>query len=151
MRLSFCTSRQLAALAVAVTASIAGAQSSTRPDSAAIRRDVGYLASDALAGRLTGTAGNDSAASYLARRYRALGLRALSPQYLQRFVARPAAHSGQTIELPTQNVFAVLPGRDPALRGQYVVIGAHFDHLGRSTDGALDSDDKTGVRKGADD
>jgi hypothetical protein len=31
------------------------------------------------------------------------------------------------------------------------VIGAHFDHLGRSTEGALDPEDKTGVRKGADD
>ncbi len=31
---------------------------------------------------------------------------------------------------PARNVVAVLPGRDPALRGQYVVIGAHNDHDG---------------------
>jgi peptidase M28-like protein len=31
---------------------------------------------------------------------------------------------------PGRNVVAVLPGRDPALRGQYVAIGAHNDHVG---------------------
>ena len=31
---------------------------------------------------------------------------------------------------PARNVVAVLPGSDPALRGQYVAIGAHNDHVG---------------------
>jgi hypothetical protein len=31
---------------------------------------------------------------------------------------------------PAQNVVAILPGSDPALRGQYVAIGAHNDHDG---------------------
>src|SRR5581483_316511 len=52
--------------------------------------------------------------------------------------------------LPTQNVFAALPGSDPALRGEYIVVGAHFDHLGYSTDGALDPDVHA-LRLGADD
>jgi aminopeptidase YwaD len=29
------------------------------------------------------------------------------------------------------NVIGILPGRDPALAGESVVIGAHYDHLGR--------------------
>lgn len=33
-------------------------------------------------------------------------------------------------EFPTRNVLAVLPGADPARRGQYVLIGAHNDHVG---------------------
>src|SRR5262245_53492375 len=45
------------------------------PDTASMSRDVRFLASDALEGRLTGTAGNDSAAAYIARRFRTLGLR----------------------------------------------------------------------------
>jgi aminopeptidase YwaD len=120
-------------------------------DSMAIRRDVEYLASPALAGRLTGTPGNDSAAAYIARRYQALGLRALAPNYQQHFVARPPAHGGPSPSWPTENVFAVLPGRDPALSNQYVVVGAHFDHLGTSTEGALDPDARSAVRRGADD
>ena len=31
---------------------------------------------------------------------------------------------------PSFNVVAVVPGRDPALRGQFVAFGAHYDHLG---------------------
>jgi acetylornithine deacetylase/succinyl-diaminopimelate desuccinylase-like protein len=140
-----------ALVGLALLPQLSSAQQTTKPDSAAIRRDIEYLASDALQGRLTGTLGNDSAAAYLARRYAQLHLVSLAPQYQQRFVARPATHAREPVALPTQNVFAVLPGNDPRLAGQYVVIGAHFDHLGRSREGALDPDDTTGVRLGADD
>lgn len=140
-------------LGACLPSSAAFAENGTCPtcaDSTAIRRDVNYLASDALQGRLTGTPGNDSAAAYIARRYSALKLRALAPGYMQPFVARPVTKNAPPPELRTQNVFALLRGRDPRLRGQYVVIGAHFDHLGRSTEGALDPD-TVAVRKGADD
>lgn len=140
-----------AALAAACHTTSPAPQTAPAPDSLAIRRDIEYLASPALGGRLTGTAGNDSAAAFLGRRYAALHLRELAPQYLQRFTARPPAHAGVSPSLPTQNAFALLPGSDPALRGQYVVIGAHFDHLGTSTDGALDPEARNAVRLGADD
>src|SRR5436190_1728589 len=119
-------------------------------DSATIAADVAYLASPVLAGRLIGTPGNDSAAAYIARRYQMLGLQALSNGYRQPFVAHPPVRDGPRPSIATQNVFAVIPGRDAALRGEYVVIGAHFDHLGASTDGALDPEVR-GVRRGADD
>ena len=107
---------------------------SLAPDSLLIRRDIEYLASPALAGRMTGTPGNDSAAAYLARRYAAIGSSAAVPGYLQRFDARPPAHNGAMVSLPTQNVFGVVRGTDPALRNEYIVVGAHFDHLGANTD-----------------
>jgi hypothetical protein len=31
---------------------------------------------------------------------------------------------------PGRNVVAILPGSDPALKGQYVAVGAHNDHIG---------------------
>ncbi|HEU4699372.1 MAG TPA: M28 family peptidase [Gemmatimonadales bacterium] len=34
------------------------------------------------------------------------------------------------VEHPARNVVAILPGSDPKLRGQYVAIGAHNDHVG---------------------
>ena len=34
------------------------------------------------------------------------------------------------VEFPARNVVAILPGSDPALKGQYVAIGAHNDHVG---------------------
>jgi hypothetical protein len=124
------------------------------PDSAAVLRDVAYLASEALAGRGTGTPGNDSAAAYLARRYAALGLQpAAGGSFLQPFTARSAAmaHAGRAGGLATNNVVALLPGTDPALRGQYVVVGAHFDHLGRSPESARDPEAGDAIRNGADD
>jgi hypothetical protein len=122
-------------------------------DSAVIHDDIAYLASDRLEGRLTGTAGNDSAAAYIARQYARLGLRQGSPEYLQKFVARSAAdaHAGITNGRPTQNVVAILPGSDPRFAGQYIVIGAHFDHLGRDSQFALDPEAKDAIRNGADD
>ena len=127
--------------------------SAARADSTRIRRDIEFLASEALAGRATGSPGNDTAAAYAARRYAALGLQPTSPGYRQPFTARSAmlAHSGGPTELPTQNVVAFLSGTDPALRGQVVVVGAHIDHLGRSTAGALDPDARDAIRNGADD
>lgn len=40
------------------------------------------------------------------------------------------------VELPSdyaRNVVAIIPGSDPALKGQYVAIGAHNDHVGITT------------------
>jgi hypothetical protein len=34
---------------------------------------------------------------------------------------------------PARNVIGLIPGSDPALRGQYVVFGAHNDHVGFTT------------------
>lgn len=125
------------------------------PDAGRLRSDIAWLADDRREGRATGTAGNDSAAVWLARRHAALGLRPLpgGDSYLQRFVARSAqmAHAGTPDGAATQNVLALVPGRDPSLRGEYVVIGAHFDHLGRSPAGALDPEARDAIRNGADD
>jgi hypothetical protein len=48
-----------------------------------------------------------------------------------RFTERPA---------PTRNVVAILPGSDPALRGEYVAVGAHSDHVGYRVTGPVDHD-----------
>ncbi|NUR35099.1 MAG: M28 family peptidase, partial [Gemmatimonadaceae bacterium] len=120
-----------------------------------ILHDIAWLADDRVEGRGTGTAGNDSAAAWLARRHAALGVRPLGDRagYVQVFTARSAqmAHAGQAEGVTTRNVLGLIPGRDPALRGEYVVIGAHFDHLGRSAANAMDPEARDAVRNGADD
>ncbi len=47
------------------------------------------------------------------------------------FTRQPAA---------ARNVVAIIPGGDPALRGQYIAIGAHPDHVGIRPGGGLDHD-----------
>jgi hypothetical protein len=43
------------------------------------------------------------------------------------------------VPAPARNVVAILTGSDPAVRGQYVAIGAHNDHVGYEI-GAVDHD-----------
>jgi len=45
-----------------------------------------------------------------------------------------------TIQAPARNVVAILRGSDPKLRGEYVALGAHNDHLGLRRAGPLDHD-----------
>jgi aminopeptidase YwaD len=40
-------------------------------------------------------------------------------------------------ESPSFNVIGILPGSDPKLKGEAIVIGAHYDHLGRGGAGSL--------------
>lgn len=123
---------------------------------AQIQNDIRYLASDALAGRLAGSPGNDSAAAYLARRLRRLGLRpgGDSGSFLQHWTVgstvatREAGDAGRR----TENVVAVLRGSDRRLAGEDIVIGAHFDHLGAGPFGSAATGDSAHlIHHGADD
>jgi aminopeptidase YwaD len=40
-------------------------------------------------------------------------------------------------ESPSFNVVGILPGSDPKLKDETIVIGAHYDHLGRGGEGSL--------------
>jgi Zn-dependent M28 family amino/carboxypeptidase len=37
----------------------------------------------------------------------------------------------------TQNVLAKITGSDEQLKNEYVIVGAHYDHMGRDPDGAV--------------
>ena len=50
-----------------------------------------------------------------------------------------------------KNVIGLLPGRDPVLRNETVIVGAHYDHLGLGGFGSLDPDSTGKVHNGADD
>lgn len=51
----------------------------------------------------------------------------------------------------TANVIAMIPGSDPELSKQYIVVGAHFDHLGLGGEGSLHSSKEPAIHYGADD
>lgn len=121
-----------------------------------VSADVAFLAADAREGRGVGTAGLDAAADYLAREFARIGLsQPWEHGYFQPFTidstAAAAAHSGIG-GAAVRNVVGVLPGRGP-LAGQVVVLGAHYDHLGRGGAGmgSLDPDSVGVIHNGADD
>lgn len=49
------------------------------------------------------------------------------------------------------NVVGILPGTDPRLKHEAIVIGAHYDHLGRGGEGSLAPDQVGVIHPGADD
>jgi hypothetical protein len=90
-----------------------------------------FFASDYFEGREAGTKGGDLAAAYLAGELGEIGVAAVMPDssYLQRF-RMPAAGPPGSHRDSTQNVIGLIPGSDPAVAGQVVAIGAHYDHVG---------------------
>lgn len=97
-----------------------------------MKADIEWLAAPEREGRGAGSRGLDAAASYIAERFKELGLSSLTPgtrgedRYFQ-----PFTMTGETGEqLQAKNVLAVLPGANPSLNGQAVVVSAHYDHLG---------------------
>ncbi|MFH1675411.1 MAG: M28 family peptidase, partial [bacterium] len=51
----------------------------------------------------------------------------------------------------TRNVVGILPGSDPVLKDEYVVVGGHYDHLGWGIEGSLYKGEERQIHNGADD
>jgi hypothetical protein len=129
-------------------------QAQQPPEPPRLLDDIRFLSDDGLKGRMTGSVGADSAAAYLARRFSQVGLQPAAGGWFQSFtVSReaPAARRARSGVLVGKNVIGILPGRDPVLRNQTVVLGAHYDHLGHGEFGSLDQDSTGLVHNGADD
>ncbi|HMO38211.1 MAG TPA: M28 family peptidase [Saprospiraceae bacterium] len=45
------------------------------------------------------------------------------------------ASAGSIVPLPSQNVIGVLPGTDPVLKNEYILLSAHYDHVGMGKQG----------------
>ena len=115
-----------------------------------------YLAADAREGRGVGTRGLEESGTYIADAFKQIGLApGGTAGYFQAFtIARdaPVAIHTDAGGKSIRNVIGVLRGRSPQRRGEVIVIGAHYDHLGMGGFGALDDPDSTGkVHNGADD
>jgi hypothetical protein len=119
-----------------------------------LRAHVSALAHDSTCGRRAGTVYEDRAASYVERAFVQAGLvEAGSAGYRQPFPlgaqapdlpVASATCASQPV-LTSQNVIGAIPGAG-ALQNEWVVLGAHYDHLGWEV-----SDGVTSVFNGADD
>ena len=137
---------------IALAAGTASAAAQSTETGIHLLNDVRYLSSDELGGRLTGQPGADSAAAYIARRFEESGLLPSPNGWFQEFTVSPDAPIAKSSGLggaAARNVIGMLPGRDPGLRDEIVIVGAHYDHLGPGNFGALDSAGP--VHNGADD
>ncbi len=134
-----------------LTVGLAGSpQDTLSPAARRILADVRFLAADSQEGRGVGTAGLERAGAYIRDGFARAGLRVS----FQDFTIPPDAPAVLHTTLggtATRNVVAIVPGSSRALRGELVVVGAHYDHLGLGGFGALDPDSTGRVHNGADD
>ena len=140
----------IATVLLVTTSLLAPQQDTLSPAARRVLADVRFLADDRQEGRGVGTAGLDRAGAYIRDGFARAGLKAS----FQDFTIPPDAPAVMHTTLggmATRNILAVLPGASPALRGEVVVIGAHYDHLGLGGFGALDPDSTGRVHNGADD
>jgi len=130
-----------------VTASLTASQQDSR-----VLSDVRFLADDQQEGRGIGTAGLERAAAYIREGFARAGLRASFQDFTIPRDAPAVLHSNLGGK-SARNVIAVIPGTSAALRGEVIVVGAHYDHLGLGGGGfgALDPDSTGRVHNGADD
>ncbi|MEL6811314.1 MAG: M20/M25/M40 family metallo-hydrolase [Bacteroidota bacterium] len=121
------------------------------------QEDVGFLASDSLKGRETGTEGERIAADYIAGRFEDLGLQPKGTEgYFQDFNFKPSKNPHQQAEVVKPSVGdSMSKGRNVVAyidnkAAHTVAIGAHFDHLGMGGEGSLYREGEA-VHNGADD
>ncbi len=126
----------------------AAAQASPATDGDALWRHVDWLAADEREGREPGTSGHDAATDYIAVHFREAGVAPGGEEggYLQRF----EVPLGEGRVAAAHNVVAVVPGSDPRLAGEKVVVSAHYDHLGRGRF-APREEERGAIHPGADD
>jgi hypothetical protein len=91
--------------------------------------DIAFLADESLKGRELGTIELDKAADYIAQQFRLAGLQPGGDgnNFMQSWRQDVGAPKG---EITLRNVVGVLPGKNPELAAESLVIGAHYDHLG---------------------
>lgn len=91
--------------------------------SSELKEHVAALADDTFEGRAAGTRGGRAAAGYILDHLRRYGLQGGGDQ----------ATYTQTLDGGQRNLIAIIPGSDPQLKHEIILVGAHYDHVGYGT------------------
>ena len=107
-------------LAIIMAFQFANAQDADRR--ARLEKHLYYLASDSLHGREAGSEDGVKARAYILNEWNQMGLEPFLPEGFE----MPFTKNG----LNMANLVGIIPGNDPQLKDEYIVLGAHFDHIG---------------------
>lgn len=88
----------------------------------AIRASMEYLTSDELEGRATGTEGLEKAAVFIENYLKSNGIKPYFKTYRDSFKLN---------DLDGYNIVGVIEGNDPKLKNEYIILGGHYDHIGK--------------------
>lgn len=121
-----------------------------------LKQHVYALSQDSMMGRAAGSEYGHKAAKYVSEQFEEIGIEPyLEEGYYQRFNVSPNQlqkmssalfQTESKNDLKCMNVIGLITGSHPILRNEYIVVGAHFDHLG--TKG---KEDEMEIYSGADD
>lgn len=87
-----------------------------------LKREVGFLTDSICAGRASGTSGNAAAAFWICSKFERAGLLPFGKGYVQSFAI-------DTVKVG-HNILGMLPGSKKDARNSYIIVGAHYDHIG---------------------
>lgn len=87
-----------------------------------LERHVFTLADDSMKGRAAGSEDAARARAYITAEFSSLGIRPFFKNWEMPFEKKGAGSFC--------NVVGIIDGSDPALKDEYIVLGAHYDHLG---------------------
>ncbi|MCA5004308.1 M20/M25/M40 family metallo-hydrolase [Sphingobacterium bovistauri] len=94
-----------------------------------LSKHVHFLASEELQGRALGTEGKDKATTYIVNQFERIGLIPYKNNYLQHFDL-----NFKLAWVKAKNIIGFVEGIDPELKNEFIVLGAHYDHLGPKKD-----------------
>jgi Zn-dependent M28 family amino/carboxypeptidase len=117
--------RPLICAALVVTCAAPAAVQTAIIDGAQLLRDLGTLSADDMEGRLPGTPGGAKARAYILRRFKEVGIQPIGDAYERPFAFRGRGDSNDRSGV---NIVGVVRGRREP--GRFIVVTAHFDHLG---------------------
>ena len=110
-----------------------------------------FLTSKDKAGRAPGGKENRKVVRYIENEFKRLGLNKFEKGYKQKFEAKLRVYKGESDKTAkTCNVVGFIEGNDEVLKNEYIVLGAHYDHLGLGGPSSK-SNKKNVIHYGADD
>lgn len=116
-----------------------------------LKSHITFLTSQENAGRAPGGNANRQVARYIKNEFNAMGLKNFKGGFKQEFKVKLRVDQGMPEqEAKTWNIVGFIEGNDPILKKEFIVLGAHYDHLGLG--GPSSKSEKRGVvYHGADD
>jgi acetylornithine deacetylase/succinyl-diaminopimelate desuccinylase-like protein len=116
-----CGGRQAASNENVITAPAETSSVNSEISQANISSLMEYLASDELRGRETGTEGIKLAADTISSIFEAYGIKPYYEDFKESFDFN---------NLDAYNIVGLVEGNDPALKDEFIIVGAHYDHIG---------------------
>lgn len=117
-----------------------------------LKDHITFLTSDQNSGRYPGGKVNRRVVKYIKKDFKKSGIPSFLKSYEQPFTAQLRVKKGDKPKeaVETWNVIGFIEGNDPNLKNEFVVLGAHYDHLGMGG-GPSSKSDKIEIHHGADD